>query len=148
MGGTDGWGEEIVAGGRARSVELDSAILEYLTPPVQFFAHESIEFLRRAAHPADAGFLEFVGDDRIDIHLDDLALNLVDDSAWRAGGRHEPNPGRDIVECRNAGFDRERPDLGQRRQRPAIEFGQRAQLAAMDERKAAGGAIDDVVDCA
>src|SRR6266498_4502651 len=98
MGGTDGCGEGIVAGGRARSVELDSAILEHLPPSVQFFAHESLEFLRRAAHRADTGFLEFVGDDRIGIHLDDLALNLVDDSAWRAGGRHEPNPGRDIVE--------------------------------------------------
>src|SRR6266566_6410174 len=146
MGGTDGWGEEIVAGGRARSVELDSAILEYLPPAVQLFAHESIEFLRRAAHRADAGFLEFVGDDRIGIHLDDLALDLVDDSTWRAGGRHEPNPGRDIVECRNAGFDRERPDLWQGRQRPAVEFRQRAQLAATDERKAGGGAVDDVVD--
>src|SRR3954447_12951692 len=39
----------------AGSVELNSAILEYLTPAVQFFAHEGIEFLRRTARSTDAG---------------------------------------------------------------------------------------------
>src|SRR4029450_6147018 len=62
----DGWdgrlrrGEPEAGGDQLRLIP----ILEPLPPPVQLFAHESLEFLRRAAHRADPGFLEFVGDDR------------------------------------------------------------------------------------
>src|SRR6266568_6766050 len=50
-------GEEIAAeaAGR-RSVELYSTILEHAIPTVQLFAHEGVEFLRRAAGRADARF--------------------------------------------------------------------------------------------
>src|SRR3954467_14951838 len=88
-------------------VELDAAILEYPTPAVQFFAHEGIEFLRRTAGSADAGILELFGNDGIGIHLDDFPLNLVDDAARRAGRRHKSDPGRNVVECGDAGFDGE-----------------------------------------
>src|SRR5215468_9421536 len=139
-------GEEIAAEGVEGSVELYSTILEHSIPAVQLFAHESLEFLRRAADRADARFLQFLGDDGIGIHVDDLALDLVDDGARRAGRRRQPDPGRDVVERRNAGFDRERPDLRQSRQRTAVELGERPQFAALDEREAGGGAVDDVVD--
>src|SRR6516164_1729334 len=136
-------GEEIAAG---RSVELYSTILEHAIPTVQLFAHEGVEFLRRAAGHADARFFQLLGDDGIGIHLDHFALNLVDDRARRAGRRHQPDPGRNVVERRNAGFDRERPDFRQSRQRAAVELGERPQLAALDEREAGGGAIDHVVN--
>src|SRR5260221_6696905 len=51
-----------------------------------------------------------------------------------------------VVERRNAGLDREWPAFRQSRQRPAVELGERPQFAALDEREAGGGAIDDVVD--
>src|SRR5262249_15143438 len=126
-------GEEIAAEGVEGSVELYSTILEHSIPAVQLFAHESLEFLRRAADRADARFLQFLGNDGIGIHVDDFALDLVDDGARRAGRRHQPDPGRDVVERRNAGFDRERPDLRQSRQRTAVELGERPQFAALDE---------------
>src|SRR5262249_6062703 len=132
--------------GAERSVELYPAILEHSIPTVQLFAHESVEFLRRAADRADARFFQFLGDDGIGIHLDHFALNLVDDGARRAGRRHEPDPGRNVVERRNAGLDRERPDLRQGRQRAAVELSKRAQFTALDEREAGGGAVDDVID--
>jgi len=75
-----------------------------LTPPIKLFAHEGVEFFRRAAHRADAGFFQLLGDKRVRIHLGDFALNLVDDAARRAGGRNESDPGRDIVERRKPGF--------------------------------------------
>src|SRR5262249_36053481 len=140
------WCREIAVGAAAGSVELYSTILEHSIPTVQLFAHESLEFLRRAADRADARFLEFVGDDGIGIYVDDFALDIVDDGARRAGRRHQPDPGRNVVERRNAGFDRERSDLRQSRQRTAVELGKGAQFAALDEREAGGGAVDDVVD--
>src|SRR5262249_6616334 len=141
------FGGEIAAVGAAEgSVELYSTILEHSIPTVQLFAHESLEFLWRAADRADAGFLEFLGDDGIGIHIDDFALDLVDDGARRAGRRHQPDPSRNVVERRNAGFDRERPGLRQSRKRTAVELGERPQFAALDEREAGGGAVDDVVD--
>src|SRR6516225_4282412 len=78
-------------GAAAGSVELYSTILEHSIPTVQLFAHKSLEFLRRAADRADAGFLEFFGDDGIGIHGDDFALNLVDDGARRTRRRHQPD---------------------------------------------------------
>src|SRR6516225_10490663 len=101
------WRRANRGGGAEGSVELYSTILEHSIPAVQLFAHESLEFFGRAADRADAGFLEFFGDDGIGIHVDDFALDLVDDGARRAGRRHQPDPGRDVVERRNAGFDRE-----------------------------------------
>src|SRR6516165_6880130 len=139
------WRENLAEGVEG-SVEPYSTILEHSIPAVQLFTHESLEFLRRAADRADARFLQFLGDDGIGIHVDDFALDLVDDGARRAGRRHQPDPGRDVVERRNAGFDRERPDLRQSRERTAVELGERAQFAALDEREAGGGAVDDVVD--
>src|SRR5262245_45664108 len=127
-------------------IELYAAVLEYLTPAVELFAHEGAEFLGRAAGGGDAGFLQFVGDDGVGVHPDDLGLNLVDDAARRAGRRYEADPGRDVVERGNAGFDRERPHVRQCRQRAAVELGERAQLPALDQRQAGGGAVDDVVD--
>src|SRR5262249_31346037 len=120
-------GEKIAAeaAGR-RSVELYSTILEHAIPTVQLFAHEGVEFLGRAADRADARFFQLLGDGGIGIHLDHFALNLVDDGARRTGRRHQPDPGRDVVKRRNAGFDRERPDLRQGRQRAAVELGKRA----------------------
>src|SRR5262249_15443945 len=102
----------VQAAGR-RSVELYSTILEHAIPTVQLFAHEGVEFLGRAAGRADARFFQLLGDDGIGIHLDHFALNLVDDGARRAGRRHQPDPGLDVVERWNAGFDRERLDLRQ-----------------------------------
>ena len=91
---------------------MDTAVLEYLTPSIQLFAHEGIEFFRRTAHRANAGFFQLPGDDGIGIHLDDFALNLVNHQPRRAGGRNQPDPGRDIVERGKAGLRGERLDFG------------------------------------
>ena len=39
-----------------------------------------------------------------------------------------------------------RPHFGEGGKRPAVEFGQRTHLPALDERQARGGAVHDVID--
>src|SRR5262245_19172944 len=73
--------------GRKDQLSFIPLSFEHSTPTVQLFAHESVEFLRRAADRADARFFELLGDDGIGIHPDHFALNLVDDGARRAGRR-------------------------------------------------------------
>ena len=96
---------------QGRSIQLDSAVLENLAPAVRLLAQERVEFLRRRADRADAGLLQRFGDCRIVIHRCDLALNLLDDGARRAGGRDKPDPGRNVVERRIARLDGQRPHV-------------------------------------
>src|SRR6476619_769589 len=125
--------KKMTGGWVGRSVELYAAVLEHPIPAVQFLAHEGFELLRRTARGADAGFFELFGDHGVGIHLDDFPLNLVDDTAWGAGRRHKSDPGRNVVEGGNARLDGKRPDLGQRRQRPAVELCKRPQFSSLDE---------------
>src|SRR5580704_862051 len=129
-----------------RSFELDAAVPEGLLPAHRFLAEEGIELLRRAAGRVDAGFLQPSVERRIRIHRRHFLLNLVDDGARRASGRHEGDPARNVVERRHAGSDRERLQVGQRRKRAAVELGQGAEPSGLDQRQAGSHTVDDIVD--
>src|SRR5919109_4613550 len=132
--------------GIMRLIELDAAVLEYLAPALGLLTHERFEFLRRAAGDADAGILQFIGNDGIAIHADDGALDLVDDGARRAGRRHKADPGRDVIERGQAGGHCQRLNVWEGGERSAVELGEGTQLAALDQRQTRRGAVDDVVD--
>src|SRR3954451_23315511 len=67
------------------SVELDAALFEYLAPSHEFLAHEGFEFLRSTGGGADARSLELIGNRGIGVDMDDVALDLLDNLARRAG---------------------------------------------------------------
>src|SRR5580704_3572680 len=135
----------LICGFSVQNLVRDTA-LDQLAPARAFAADKSVELFRRARLGVQPGLFQPRRHGRIAIDGGDFALDFVDDRLWRAGRRHDADPGRAFGDVGQAGGDGETRHVGQQRQRAVGVFRQRAEFAGFDQRERVGDAVLGEID--